>query len=228
MNRISAYQREQLEALKTVRAHLKRMPSDEVSALGGRINAYLAFRRDLDHFLNDHFFQICNVQCFRSQTSACCSREGIIAFFADVVVNANVASRCNPGALDRMEAKLSQPNTGPKCDFLGPKGCLWTVRPVVCAMFLCDRAKASVFTGRDDLQRQWKALRRREQRFRWPDRPVLFDDLESIFIGRGATSELMYFHNSPGLLNIKRKAGLLSCTGGAVPLHLRKPAPDGR
>ena len=228
MNRISAYQREQLEALKTVRAHLAQMRSDDLSVLGDRINSYLAVRRDLDRFLEAHFFQICNAQCFRGQSSACCSREGIIAFFADVVVNAGVASRFNPGALDRMEARLSQPNTGPKCVFLGPKGCLWTVRPVVCAMFLCDRAKASVFFGRDDLQRQWQALRRRERRFRWPDRPVLFDELESIFIGRGVTSDLMYFHNSPGLLSIKCKAGLLSATGATTSLHLRKPFSDGR
>jgi hypothetical protein len=35
---------------------------------------------------------------------------------------------------------------------------------------------------------------------------VLFDDLESLFIQAGHDSNLMYFHNSPGLLKVKSQA----------------------
>ena len=214
MKRISDYQREQLEALRVVRAHLAQLPAVEIAELNHSVSAYLAFRRDLDGFLTSHFFHTCDDHCFRSQASACCSKDGIIAFFADVVVNAIVATASVPGALDSLEEALSEPNSGPKCVFLGPTGCLWTVRPIVCAMFLCDRAKAAVFVGRDDLRRQWRQLRRREKCFKWPDRPVLFDDLESFFIRRGATSTLMYFHNSPGLLRVKQQAGRPVCRIG--------------
>jgi hypothetical protein len=45
--------------------------------------------------------------------------------------------------------------------------------------------------------------------FRWPDRPVLFDQLEQVFMAVGCRSPLMYINTSPGLLRIKQKAGLL-------------------
>jgi len=51
-------------------------------------------------------------------------------------------------------------------------------------------------------------LEAERQHFTWPDRPVLFDDLESYFLKTGCRSPLMYLHNSPGLLRIKQKAGL--------------------
>lgn len=35
-------------------------------------------------------------------------------------------------------------------------------------------AKASVLKNDDGLQNQWKGLRRRERRYTWPSRPVLF------------------------------------------------------
>jgi hypothetical protein len=37
---------------------------------------------------------------------------------------------------------------------------------------------------------------------------VLFDDLETFFINAGHASSLMYLHNSPGLLLVKKRAGL--------------------
>jgi hypothetical protein len=64
-------------------------------------------------------------------------------------------------------------------------------------------AKASVLKNDDGLQNQWKGLRRRERRYTWPSRPVLFHKLEEIFIQAGYDSPLMYFHHSPGLLRVK-------------------------
>ena len=40
----------------------------------------------------------------------------------------------------------------------------------------------------------------------WPDRPVLFDELEKLFIKEGYDSPLMYCHKSPGLLRLKSKS----------------------
>ena len=71
-------------------------------------------------------------------------------------------------------------------------------------MFLCDRAKDTVFGSRPELKDRWDALARERKRFTWPDRPVLFDDLERTFMDAGCTSSLMYLHNSPGLLRVKK------------------------
>ena len=50
------------------------------------------------------------------------------------------------------------------------------------------------------------ALAQERKRFTWPDRPVLFDDLEQYFMDAGCTSPHMYLHNSPGLLRVKQMA----------------------
>jgi hypothetical protein len=76
-------------------------------------------------------------------------------------------------------------------------------------MFLCDQAQQRVFEAQTDLQSRWEQFKQDKQRFTWPDRRVLFDDLESFFIQRGCTSALMYLHNSPGLLRVKKQAGLI-------------------
>jgi hypothetical protein len=108
--------------------------------------------------------------------------------------------------IDRLLQALSVPNPSLKCVYLGTKGCLWLIKPIVCEMFLCEHARNSVFDNDPNAHKQWKRLRRREKRYTWPNRPVLFDDLEAYFIKSGYASSLMYFHNSPGLLRIKRLA----------------------
>ncbi|MBW2174188.1 MAG: hypothetical protein JRF64_06010, partial [Deltaproteobacteria bacterium] len=95
---------------------------------------------------------------------------------------------------------------GLKCVYLGKMGCLWRIKPIVCEMFLCEHARNSVFDNEPNARKQWKRLRRREKRYTWPNRPVLFDDLEAYFIRAGYSSNLMYFHNSPGLLRVKSLA----------------------
>jgi hypothetical protein len=71
-------------------------------------------------------------------------------------------------------------------------------------MFLCDQAKKTVLETDDQLKLEWEKLRKKEKDFTWPDKPVLFDEIEEIFINAGLDSPLMYFHKSPGLLRVKK------------------------
>ena len=108
-----------------------------------------------------------------------------------------------------MERLLKVENQGFKCVFLSDGGCLWQVRPIVCAMFLCDPAMKQVFEEDPEAASRWKMFEARRRDFTWPDKTVLFDELEQRFIRRGLQSPLMYLNTSPGLLKIKKKAGLL-------------------
>ena len=201
---MSSYNKEQAQALEIVRNYLSG-PGDRKQALQELARPYLEFRKATDLFLEKHFATLCSAKCYQSNLSACCSKEGIVAFFADVVINASISSEEN---LDRIAAVLSRPNTGVKCVFLSPAGCLWKVKPVVCQMFLCNSAKQEVFEKDPALNGEWKKLEAMKKSFTWPDQPVLFDDLEKVFLDQGYQSPLMYCHNSPGLLMVKKKAGL--------------------
>lgn len=209
---LTPYQTEQREALQMVRRHLEAAGAAERDAIWARIADYLAYRERLDRFLVDHFQHLCNAACYQSALSACCAREAIITFFAEVAVNVLVSP---PADLDRMAARLSRPHEGTRCVYLGPQGCLWRVRPIVCALFLCDRAEREVLAPDPDLRERWQSLRDEAQRFRWPDRPVLFDELEQRFMAAGCRSPLMYLHTSPGLLNVKRRAAAAGAGGKA-------------
>ena len=203
-NMMSDYNREQYTALQIVNKHLKDIDSlNRSRRLSTSLSNYLAFRRSIDEFLQNHFSSICHEKCYRSQLSACCSREGIITFFADVVVNAKYSS---PDEINRLFMVLQNPQSKVKCVYLGENGCLWRIKPIVCTMFICDRAKDEVFGRAPDLRSQWENLERLKKRFTWPDRPVLFDDLERCFIEAGHKSPLMYLHNSPGLIRVKQES----------------------
>jgi len=200
---MSAYNREQLEAIGLARKYLRTRLSSELSRLRRRIRNYLRFRKDTDRFLQHHFSEVCTHKCYQDRHSACCGREGITTFFADVVINVLVSSN---EEVDRLVQALQVPNSGLKCVYLGDSGCLWRIKPIVCEMFLCKDAKKTVFEKAPNAHRRWQRLRWREKRYTWPDRPVLFDDLETVFIRAGYVSNLMYFHNSPGLLKVKGQA----------------------
>ena len=75
---------------------------------------------------------------------------------------------------------------------------MWTLKPIVCEMFLCQKAKDQVFKTNHQLAEKWDDLKQREKDYTWPDKPVLFDELEAIFLKAGLQSSLMYFHNSLG------------------------------
>jgi len=197
------YNREQSEAILLVRRHLKTLSASELARLKARTRNYLWFRKEVDRFLRDHFSEVCTHKCYQNHYSACCSREGITTFFADVAINVLVSS---DEEIDRLLQVLDLPNLGTRCVYLEKRGCLWRIKPIVCEMFLCEHAKKSVFDNDPNALREWKRLRWREKRYTWPNRPVLFDNLETSFIRAGYSSGLMYFHNSPGLLRVKSSA----------------------
>ena len=197
---MNSYQKEQTESYAMVQRHLATLSASERQALELQISDYLLFRDEVDIFLSDHFSNLCTKKCYQNKLSACCSREGIITFFGDMVVNTLVS--CNE-EINALLATLQKPNTGFKCIYLKDNGCMWRVKPIVCEMFLCEQAKKEVFREKAWAEDAWKELKQRKKLYTWPDRPVLFDDLERYFMDAGYSSPLMYLHNSPGLLRIK-------------------------
>jgi len=212
----SRYDREHLEAFRLVREQLNRLPQGEREQLLRRIEPYLEFRAEVQAFQEVRFSRICTVKCFEDGTSACCAREGIAAFFADVVINTLLSTSRE---IDLLEEVLSCSGEGPACVYLGPSGCLWRLKPIACEMFLCDHALRSVLDEDEAAAARWEELRAQERRFTWPDRPVLFDDLERWFMAAGLDSPLMYCHKSPGLLRVKARAGLGSDERARGPLN---------
>lgn len=204
---ISDYQKEQIEALRLVRSHIASLSGSDTARLRELISPYQSFRTETDLFLSAHFSQICNRSCYENRLSACCSKEGIITFFADIVINALVSDE---GMLNRLQERLSRPNAGFKCVYLAESGCLWKIKPIVCQMFLCDKAEEKAFKENPAAGKRWDALKQQRKEFTWPDRSVVFDVIETVFIDAGCISPLMYLHNSPGLIRVKRRAGLLS------------------
>lgn len=202
---IGSYQQEQIEALLLATTYMDTLDPDQIPALKAACDEYLKFRGDTDTFLNTFFASTCTQKCFQSSRSACCSREGIITFFADIVINAMFST---PDERNLLLTVLQKPNAGPKCVYLGPRGCLWRIKPIVCQMFLCDAAKKTVFSDHALAESAWNDLKSREKQFTWPDKKILFDDLETLFITAGRASSLMYLHNSPGLLLVKKRAGI--------------------
>jgi len=200
---VTPYQKEQAKSLAMVREHLSSLSESEKGKLKALLADYLSFRKTVSVFLSDHFKEVCTQKCFQSHLSACCSRDGIITFFADMVINALMSGDAE---LEDLEEALHAPHEGFKCVYLGNTGCLWRVKPIVCEMFLCDAAKDKVFKDNTPAGKQWVELERQRKQYTWPDRPVLFDALERYFMDAGYTSPLMYLHNSPGLLRVKKQS----------------------
>lgn len=171
--------------------------------LRSMIHAYLEFRQEVAEFQDRVFSSLCTQKCFTSHTSACCGRDGIATFFADILINALMSREED---LDALLNILSQDQGGPKCVYLTGSGCAWQLKPIVCEMFLCQHARDAVLGNDTTLAAQWKGLRKKERQFTWPDRPVLFDALEKMLIEEGYDSPLMYCHKSPGLLRLKAKS----------------------
>ncbi len=198
---MNAYQKEQLEALQMIRQHLDKLTDSEIKSLKAEIADYLEFRSRIAVFLETHFSDICTEKCYYSKLSACCSRDGIISFFADVVINALSTEHED---LDHLEQAIQHPANDFKCIFLSESGCLWKVKPIVCEMFLCDEAESRVFEDDPETLKQWEAFKAIKKSYTWPDKPVLFEKLESFFMSKGCNSSLMYIHNSPGLMQIRK------------------------
>ena len=197
---MSSYNRDQLEAIVLIHQFMGKLSRAQVSQIKRKIQSYLRFRADVAEFQKKYFSSLCTQTCFTSQTSACCGREGIATFFADMVINLFLSS---DQEIDSLSNALIHDPGGLNCVYLTGTGCLWRLKPIVCEMFLCQNAKDTVLGGDNNLQSEWENLCRREKRYTWPTKPVLFDDLEELFIEKGFFSPLMYFHNSPGLLRLK-------------------------
>ena len=204
---MSSYQQEQADALRMVLDYLQSLAEKERQELADLTAEYLVFRKNVAKFFSAHLSDICTLKCYKNSLSACCSKEGIITFFADVVINALVSNTEEIRSLLRV---LDRTNKGSKCIYLGPEGCLWHLKPIVCEMFICKDAKEHIFNSAPETRKKWEELKQLQKRFTWPDRPVLFDVLEAIFIEAGHNSTLMYLHNSPGLLRVKQRKKLKS------------------
>ena len=183
-----------------VRRQLDSTAEPEKRKLTAGLAGYLNFRSQVTSFLETHFSRVCTEACYKSKRSACCSKDGIIAFFGDVAVNALTASL---QSLNTLEQAIQNPFYPNKCIFLSESGCLWQIKPIVCEMFLCDEVEQKVFNENPEANNQWEAFQTLKKRYTWPDRIVLFETLESYFIQKGYKSPLMYIHYSPGLLRIK-------------------------
>jgi hypothetical protein len=209
---MSFYQQEQIDTLQMVLEYLQSLSEEDQRALADLTAEYLAFRKKVDAFLAAHLSDVCTLKCYKNRLSACCSKEGIITFFADVVINALVSSQKEIGLLTRV---LGEANKGFKCIYLGPDGCLWHLKPIVCEMFICDDVQKHIFNSKPEARQKWEEFKQLKKHFTWPDRPVLFDAMEAISMKAGYTSPLMYLHNSPGLLRVKQQAKL-KFTGTSV------------
>ena len=197
------YQKEQWDALTLIKTQWVLINSDEKNCLKTEIQPYLHFRQQIEVFLDAYFNPFCKRNCYENHLSACCSKDGIVTFWADMVINACFSSQ---EQLDRLIEAVTAPMHPRKCIYLGPLGCRWRLKPLMCAMFLCEAAQKEVFVKNPKIQDQWEALNGLAKAFRWPDQPVLFDRMETFFLARGCRSPLMYINTTPGLLRIKQRA----------------------
>jgi len=202
---VNDYQAEQFTTFELIRLHLPKIKEKLQQTQADHLEAYRSFRKDSDRYLDKYFSGICSLTCYQNRHSACCSKDGIITYFADMVINTLYSEK---PALERIARRLRRTHLGMKCLYLGTDGCMWRIKPVVCQMFLCEHALKEVFFRHPRAKAQWGMLRQRRKDFTWPDKPVLFDAIESLFLSAGCTSPLMYLHNSPGLLRVKQKAGV--------------------
>jgi hypothetical protein len=201
----SEYNRDQLNSVLSILEVFASLTEEEAGGLRARIKPYLAFREDISEFYRSLFRDTCRELCFDTGLSACCGFESIITFFADHVISLLESSQQQ---IEALVTTLRRPNLTQRCLFLGPSGCMWTIPPISCAMFLCSQVKERVFDARPDARRIWSELQGSEKEYTYPNKPVLFDELETFFMKRGCESPHLYFHRSPGLLRIKSKAGL--------------------
>jgi hypothetical protein len=204
LDRVSEYHRDQWNSFRALEVACRGLSVREMDQLKGALEPYLHFRRTLDAFQQKLFGAFCRITCFDTRMSACCSFESIFTFFADQAITYLLST---PEEIEALLAKLEKPNRTARCVYLGESGCLWKVRPIACAMFLCDQARATVFSSDRDAEAAWERLRKAEKAYTYPTRPVLFDDLERVFIDLGVDSPHMYFHKSPGLVRLKARSG---------------------
>ncbi len=200
-NMISRYNSEQIETIGMVVEHLSCVSEKENESLKKMCDEYLGFRKQLSEYFLKYVADTCIKKCFDNQRSACCTKEGVIIFFADIFINLLYSDKKET---DDLLFALNSLDQGRRCVYLGERGCLWKIKPVICEMFLCNTAKKEIFQKHADASLLWMALKKREKDFKWPDKPVLFDRIEEYFINKGFSSSLMFMHTSPGLIKVKK------------------------
>lgn len=211
---ISEYNKDQWLSFVAVEKALTTMSSDYIDSLKNLCRPYLDFRESLDRFQQTHFKAFCRRTCFETNLSQCCGFESIFTFFADQVI-----AYCFATAAERtliMEV-IQKPNRTERCVYLSSDGCLWPITPVSCAMFVCKMVREKIIDSNPSLKTKWEEFKDYEKTFTFPDRPVLFDQIEEIFMACGVDSPFMYYHKSPGLLRVKRRSGLLKAKDGRLP-----------
>lgn len=204
---MNEYLKEQWTALNQIKEWMDAARIFNHRALRDEILGYLEFRERLDRFTGHHFGDYCSRACFENQMSACCSKDGIVTFWADHVINAYTSGM---GHADELLTVIGTPTYPDKCIYLGASGCVWRIRPLGCALFLCDGVQKDVFGADSSLKQAWDGFCTEAKGYRWPDRVVLFDRLEQVFMAAGCLSPLMYINTSPGLLRVKQRAGIAS------------------
>jgi len=122
---MSEYNRDQLEALLMVQHYLEGLPASAIEKLRASIEPYLQFRAEVSKFQGEFLSEACTQACFTTRQSACCNRDGIATFFADVVINALSSSEDD---LNHIKTALENDSGGFKCVYLGEKGCLWRLK----------------------------------------------------------------------------------------------------
>ncbi|MBU0994290.1 MAG: hypothetical protein KJ737_17505 [Proteobacteria bacterium] len=199
------YNTEQLETLDMIVNVLPRMPEKEIIELKDSASDYLQFRQDMASFSDTYLAPLCKKKCHDTGLSACCTKDGIITYFTDMVLNVLFSDEKK---ISILKNTLSRSNTHTTCVYLSEKGCLWTIKPIVCEMFFCDWLIEESSVTDASFARQIEAFRIRQKLYTWPDKPVFFNTVETLFLEKGIESSLMYFHFSPGLKQIKKKAGV--------------------
>ena len=182
------------------------MGDDEKNHLKETVKPYLQFRKELQHFSMVHLFRLCKTKCYDTGLSACCTKEGVITYFADMVVN---LLHSDPAQTSRFKEHLDRPRNDTLCVYMGESGCVWKIKPIVCEMFFCDWLLEETANRNPATAVEIEKFNTLKKQFLWPDKPVLFDAIETIFLEKKLEATTMYYHLSPGLKAIKKKAGLI-------------------
>jgi hypothetical protein len=201
----SSYQVEQLEALCLVRMHLNPCRAPSAIGCGRRSPTTWPFGAAWMTSCTANFGGVCSTTCYRSRLSACCSREGDCDLFRrrghqPAALRASARPTSSSGASGRKhrpEVRLPR------------AGRLPVARQTDRVPDVPVRSgQGESFRRSPRTASEWADFEQERKLFTWPDRPVLFDLLEAYFISAGCSSSLMYLHQSPGLLRVKRQAGL--------------------
>jgi hypothetical protein len=107
------YNGEQWEALLMVQRYLEGLPDSEIERLRASVGPYLQFRSEVSQFQKKFLSEICTQACFTTRQSACCNRDGIATFFADLVINALFSSTVSHlGFVGRLPLRLIATRSG--------------------------------------------------------------------------------------------------------------------